>query len=58
MYRIGKEEIEALARVIESRDLFKINSGACEVLNFEAELCDELRVKHSILMSSSKAAVI
>ena len=45
MYRIGKEEIEALARVIESRDLFKINSGACEVLNFEAELCEKLGVK-------------
>ncbi|MGI6203504.1 MAG: DegT/DnrJ/EryC1/StrS family aminotransferase [Eubacteriales bacterium] len=58
MYRIGKEEIEALARVIESRDLFKINSGACEVLNFEAELCEKLGVKHSILMTSGKAALI
>lgn len=58
MYRIGKEEIEACARVIESRDLFKINGGACEVLNFEAEFSEKMGVRHSILMTSGKAALM
>lgn len=35
MYRIGNEEIEAVARVIRSGALFKINGGAQEVRHFE-----------------------
>lgn len=58
MYRIGKEEIDAVARVIESRNLFKINDGVCEVLTFEAELSEKLGVKHSILMTCGKAALM
>ena len=58
MYRIGKEEIEACARVINSKNLFKINDGAREVMHFEAELCEKMGVRHSILMTSGKAALI
>ena len=37
MYRIGQEEIDAVARAIMSRDFFKINDSGREVLNFEKE---------------------
>jgi len=37
MFRIGKDEIEAVARVIESRQLFRINEGLKEVEHFEEE---------------------
>ena len=30
MYRIGQEEIAAVSRVIETRDMFKINGGLQE----------------------------
>ena len=38
MYRIGNEEIEALKKVVESRDLFKINGGVKASKNVE-ETC-------------------
>ena len=58
MYRIGQEEIEAITRVINSRDLFKINGGNCEVMHFEQELCAKIGVENAILMTSGKAALI
>ena len=35
MYRIGKEEAEAAARVIESGDLFRVGSKHAEAAGFE-----------------------
>lgn len=58
MYRIGQEEIDAVARVINSGDLFKVNGGSCEVMHFEQELCEKLGVENAILMTSGKAALI
>lgn len=58
MFRIGKEEIEAITRVIESRDLFKVNGGALEVMHFEEELCAKMGSKYAILMTSGQAALI
>lgn len=58
MYRIGKEEKEACARVIDSKNLFKINSGLCEAQHFEEELKEKLGTSHAILMTSGKAALI
>lgn len=58
MYRIGKEEIDAVARVIESGNLFKINNGAKEVAHFEDELKAKMATTHAILMTSGKAALI
>ena len=37
MYRIGKEEIDAVARAIYSKDFFKINGSGQEVKHFEEE---------------------
>ena len=43
MYRIGQEEIDAVARVIRAGELFKVNGGALqETKNAEAELCEKL----------------
>jgi len=58
MYRIGKEEIDAVTRVIKSRDLFKINGGEKEVFHFEEELKAKFSAKYAILMTSGKAALI
>ncbi len=59
MYRIGKEEIDAVARVIESKELFKVNGGKLqETANFEAELRQKMGCDYAVLMTSGKAALI
>jgi dTDP-4-amino-4,6-dideoxygalactose transaminase len=59
MYRIGKDEIDAVARVIESRELFKVNGGKLqETANFEAEFKQKMQCDYAILMTSGKAALI
>ena len=58
MYRIGKEEIEACTRVIESKNLFKINGGAQEVHHFEEELKEKFGTSYAVCMTSGKAALI
>lgn len=58
MYRIGKEEIEAVKRVIESKELFKVNNGELqETMNAEKELQEKLDVKHALVMTSGHAAL-
>lgn len=58
MYRIGDEEINAVARVIRSRNMFKINDGLQEVKHFEEELKSKFDIENAILMTSGKAALI
>ena len=48
MYRIGKEELEAVTRVMESGYLFKINNGLQEAMTAEKEMCEIFGSKHSI----------
>ena len=38
MFRIGQEEIDAVARVIKSRSLFKVNNVLQESMHAEEEL--------------------
>ena len=58
MYRIGKEEKEAVARVIDSGELFKVNNGPLqETANFEKELREKFGINHALLMTSGKAAL-
>lgn len=57
MYRIGKEEIEAVARAINSGDFFKINGSGCEVLNFEKEWKAYAETDYCHLMSSGFGAI-
>lgn len=58
MFRIGKEEIDAVARAINSQDFFKINDSGEEVLNFEKEWCEHMGVEHTLLMSSGFGALV
>ena len=58
MYRIGQEEIAELTRVIESRDMFKINSGLQESRRVEERLCEIFETKHSIFLTSGHAALV
>ena len=57
MYRIGKEEIDAVARAIYSKDFFKINGSGQEVKHFEEEWKEYMGSDYCILMTSGMAAL-
>ena len=57
MYRIGQEEIDAVARAILSRDFFKINGSGQEVLRFEEEWKAFTGEDYALLMTSGYAAL-
>ena len=57
MYRIGQEEIDAVARVIETRALFKINSKGQDAMYAEEEMKEKFGTKHALLMTSGHAAL-
>ena len=57
MYRIGKEEIEAVARAINSHDFFKINGSGREAYHFEEEWKAYTGTAYTLLMSSGYAAL-
>ena len=58
MYRIGQEEKDAVARVIDSKELFKVNGGTLqETANFEKEMKEKLNISHAVLMTSGHAAL-
>ena len=58
MFRIGKEEVAAVERVLLSGELFRINTKAREVLQFEGELAEKMNVKHALHVSSGTAALV
>lgn len=58
MYRIGKEEIEAVARAINTKDFFKINGSGQEVLNFESEWKEYSGSDYCLLMTSGFGAIV
>ena len=58
MYRIGNEEVEAVRRVIESKQLFKVNNGDLqETQNAEKEICEKFGTEHALIMTSGHAAL-
>lgn len=57
MYRIGQEEIQELAKVIETRDLFKINGGLQESKGVEESLKKLFDCGYAIFMTSGHAAL-
>lgn len=57
MYRIGQEEIDAVARVIEQRSLFKINNKLQETMHAEEEMKALLGTKYPLLMTNGYAAL-
>ncbi|MBQ3123793.1 MAG: aminotransferase class V-fold PLP-dependent enzyme [Clostridia bacterium] len=58
MYRIGKEEIDAVAKVIETKDFFKINNSLHEAENAEEDIKKIFDVKHAIMMTSGHGALV
>lgn len=58
MYRIGQEEKEAAARVIDAKNFFKVNDGLKEVEHAEKEIEEKFGCRHAIVMTSGKAALI
>lgn len=57
MYRIGQEEIDAVARAINSRAFFKINSAGREVYHFEEEWKALTGSRYALLMTSGFGAL-
>ncbi len=57
MFRIGEEEIEAVARVIRSGKMFKVNDGLQETSHCEEEIREKFGAKETVLMTSGTAAL-
>ena len=57
MYRIGQEEIDAVARAIMSRDFFKVNGSGKEVLHFEEEWKATVGAEYALTMTSGFGAL-
>lgn len=57
MYRIGQEEIDAVARTLMSRDFFKINNSGKEVLHFEEEWGKTVSADYVLTMTSGFGAL-
>ena len=57
MYRIGQEELDAVARVFETRALFKINKKGQDAMFAEEEMKEKFGVAHTLLMTSGHAAL-
>lgn len=62
MYRIGQAEIDELARVIASRQLFRVGDPAAghlqEVERFEREWASLIGVEHALLMAGGGTAAL
>ena len=58
MYRIGEEEKAAVARVIDSKCLFKTGSPLQECMHCEEEMKEKFGCEYVTLMSSGKGALI
>ena len=57
MYRIGREEEEAIARTLRSKQFFKINDAGKEVYNFQEEWSKTVGSEYTLLMTSGYAAL-
>jgi len=57
MYRVGNEEIAEITKVIEARNLFKINDGLRESRQVEDKLKKIFGTEYSIFMTSGHAAL-
>src|SRR6266550_538565 len=58
---VGQEELEALSRVIESKNLFRyygVGEGPDEVLAFEREFATHMGSKHALCLNAGSSALI
>ena len=58
MYRVGKEEAEAVSKVILSGSYFKVNNVYGETEKAENEMKELFGVKNALLMTSGMAALV
>lgn len=58
MYRVGKEEAEAVSRVILSGGYFKIRNVYNETEQAENEMKELFGVKNALIMTSGMAALV
>lgn len=58
MYRIGEEEVRAVERVVNSRQLFRFNEDKKEVASFEKELAEKIGTKFALALTGGTAALI
>ncbi|MBE7022937.1 MAG: DegT/DnrJ/EryC1/StrS family aminotransferase [Clostridia bacterium] len=58
MFRMGQEEIDAVARVIESKELFRVNNALKEAEKFDKEFSKVIGTEYSILVSSGTGALM
>lgn len=59
MYEIGEEEIQAVAKVIRSQQLFRyrgVEGGECS--QFERDLCERFGCKYALVVNSGTSALI
>ncbi len=57
MYRVGKEEVDAVARVVAAKQFFKINDDLQETMHAEEEIRAKFGVDYALLMTSGHAAL-
>ena len=58
---VGEEELDALRRVIESKNLFRyygVGDGPNEVSSFESEFAEAMGSKHALLVNAGSSALI
>lgn len=58
---VGQEELAALARVIESKNLFRyygVGEGPGEVVAFEREFAEHMGAKHALCLNAGSSALI
>jgi 8-amino-3,8-dideoxy-alpha-D-manno-octulosonate transaminase len=58
---VGQEELDALSRVIESKNLFRyygVGDGPDEVLSFEREFAEHMGAKHALCVNAGSSALI
>jgi 8-amino-3,8-dideoxy-alpha-D-manno-octulosonate transaminase len=58
---VGREELEALGRVIESKNLFRyygVGDGPDEVISFEREFAEHMGSKHALCVNAGSSALI
>ena len=58
MFRMGKEEVQAVERVIATKELFRVNNGLHESETFEKEWAETIGTDYAILLGSGTGALI
>jgi dTDP-4-amino-4,6-dideoxygalactose transaminase len=57
MFKIGKEELDAVAQVITNGQFMRYRGGESGFTEtFEKEVCDKFKVKHALTVNSGTSA--